>query len=141
MALIQSMDWPLAIPQLTKYTTSIPKIMANWLSETKRPRILAGAISPMYTGLMAEASPTPIPPTTRYTLNTIKRAILGSPSLKNNVSGKADPRADKKNKKAASIKECLRPKREDNKPEMAPPIIQPISALEVVAPWIKALRP
>ena len=33
-----------------KYTTNMPEIMANWLTETKRPRLCAGEISAMYIG-------------------------------------------------------------------------------------------
>ena len=57
--------WSPRITRLTKYTTSWPKIIANWFQETSMPRFLVGAISAMYIGQMAEAMPTPMPPSTR----------------------------------------------------------------------------
>ena len=47
----------------------MPKTMANWLTDTMRPRIRAGEISAMYMGELIEAAPIPTPPRMRKTTN------------------------------------------------------------------------
>ncbi len=71
--------WSPRIMKFTKYTTSWPKMMANWFHETRVPRMLLGAISAMYIGHMAEASPTPIPPSTLYRLKATRSGKEGCP--------------------------------------------------------------
>ncbi|MPN62298.1 hypothetical protein SDC9_210045 [bioreactor metagenome] len=60
---------------------------------------------------------------------------MGVFSLKKNISGRPEPTADTKKNTEAMINDFLRPKRVAKIPEIMPPIIQPISALETVAPW------
>ena len=52
------------------------------------------------------------------------------------LSGRHDPTAEMKKSTAAMTSERLRPKREASRPEIAPPMTQPISALEAVKPCI-----
>lgn len=52
------------------------------------------------------------------------------------LSGRHEPTAEMKKSTAAMTSERLRPKREASRPEIAPPMTQPISALEAVKPCI-----
>jgi hypothetical protein len=49
--------------------------------------------------------------------------------------------ADTKNRTDARRRVRFLPRREESNPENMPPIIHPISALEIVAPWIQELNP
>ena len=75
----------------------MPLMIANWLTETKRPRTRAGEISAMYIGEAIDATPTPIPPMMR---KTTKRS---------NVSATAVPRAETKNRMPESTRVFFRP--------------------------------
>ena len=131
--------WSPRMKKLTKYTTSWPKMMANWFQLTSMPRILEGAISPMYMGHTAEASPTPIPPMTRYRLKTMSSVMSGLPSGRIIVSGHMEPQAEMKNITPAKIRLFLRPHWEASMPEMPEPMIQPIRALLLVKPCQKSV--
>jgi len=61
--------------------------------------------------------------------------------VKKGNSGKAEPKAAIRNKTAATDKEFFLPKREDKNPESNPPMMQPIKALETVAPNAKFPNP
>lgn len=50
------------------------------------------------------------------------------------LSGHHDPMAETKKNTAATMSARLRPSREAQKPEMAPPMMQPSRALEAVKP-------
>jgi|GEM_PF-4699428 len=60
--------------------------------------------------------------------------MVGSPRWKNKNSGNPDPIAAKKKSAAAIIRDLLRPNFKDTIPEIKPPMIHPIRALEIVAP-------
>ena len=76
----------------------MPNTIANWFSETIRPRIGAGEISAMYIGELIEAAPTPMPPSKRKATN------------QNNVGGSAVPMAETRNSTAAISNILRRPK-------------------------------
>ena len=88
-----------AIHQLTIETTSMPVMMATWLSDTRRPRMAAGATSAIYNGESIEAVPTAKPPNRRAITNSVR------------FRGKAAPMAETANSRAASNKIFFRPKR------------------------------
>ena len=69
--------------------------MANWFSETIRPRMRKGVISAMYMGEVIEAAPMPIPPMKRNTMNSAR------------VRGRAVPTAETKNARAAEDQHLL----------------------------------
>lgn len=48
--------------QLTTCAASMPTTIVNWLSETSRPRIEAGATSAIYIGESPDAMPMAMPP-------------------------------------------------------------------------------
>ena len=112
-----------ATSQLTMATTSMPEMMAIWLSETNRPRRWAGATSAMYSGESIDAMPTPSPPTNRAITNSEK------------VRGRADPMADTANSTADSSRTLLRPKRSLKGPAQAAPIMHPTRTLETAQPF------
>jgi len=60
--------------------------------------------------------------------------MVGSPRSKKKNSGKADPIADKRKSMADIISVFLRPNFVARIPDIIPPIIQPINALEMVRP-------
>jgi len=67
--------------------------------------------------------------------------IVGSPTLKKRNSGYPEPNADIKNRKEARKSAFFLPQAEEINPDKLPPIMQPISALEMVAPWAKEPNP
>ena len=73
--------------------------MANWLTETMRPRMRAGLISAIYIGLVIEAAPTANPQMIRKMTNWVR--LLGT----------AVPMAETKNRTAERISTFLRPHR------------------------------
>ena len=62
-------------------------MIANWFQDTSVPRLLAGATSAIYIGQMAEAMPTPMPPSTRYRLNATHSPWEATPLGKKRNSG------------------------------------------------------
>ena len=100
----------------------MPKMMANWLTETMRPRIRAGLISAMYMGLVIDAAPTPTPPTMRKTMNSVR------------VRGIAVPMAETRNRIAETTSTPRRPNRSLAMPANAAPSTQPASALLAAQP-------
>ena len=102
--------------------------MANWLTETIRPRSRAGLISAMYIGLVIEAAPTPIPPIMRKIMSWLR------------VRGIAVPMAETKNRIAERISTLRRPKRSLITPAPATPMMQPTRAQAAVQPFVTRLR-
>ena len=100
----------------------MPETMANWFSETSRPRMRKGAISAIYMGDVIEAAPMPMPPMKRKTMNSTR------------VRGKAVPKAETKNARAARIKTFLRPKRSLKNPAEPAPRAKPARALAAANP-------
>ena len=96
--------------------------MANWFNETMLPLFSAGDISEIYIGERSEAVPTAIPPTN---LNEMKEII---------VVDKAEPKVEKRNKKAEIKRVFLLPKWSAGLPEMATPNMQPIRRLPTAHP-------
>ena len=105
----------------------MPKMIANWLSETSRPRIRAGLISAMYIGLVIDAAPTPSPPRMRYRTNSVT------------LRGMAEPIAEIKNSTAEIISTFFRPRRSLSVPAITAPNTQPTSALLAAQPFSAAL--
>ena len=101
---------------------SIPETMANWFSETMRPRMRKGVTSAMYIGEVIEAAPMPIPPIKRKTMNWAS------------VRGRAVPRAETKKARPATIRTFLRPKRSLKNPAAPAPSAQPSRALAAEKP-------
>ena len=87
----------------------MPETMANWLTETMRPRIRAGEISAMYMGEVIEAAPMPSPPMMRKKTNSVK------------LRGKAVPKAETRNSTAETSSTRLRPRRSLSMPAKAGP--------------------
>ncbi len=54
-------------------------MIANWFHDTSVPRILDGATSAIYIGQIADARPTPMPPSMRYMLKATSREADGAP--------------------------------------------------------------
>jgi len=52
------------------------------------------------------------------------------------LSGRHEPTAETKKSTAAATSERLRPRREASRPDSAPPMTQPTSALDAVKPCI-----
>ena len=75
----------------------MPNTMASWFSDTRRPRIRAGAISAIYMGDVIEAAPTPTPPSMRKTTN------------QDRLGGIADPIAETRNMAAHADQHLLAP--------------------------------
>jgi hypothetical protein len=67
-------------------------------------------------------------------LNAISKFSETSPLGKNSVSGYPDPRAEIKKSTEAAINVFLRPNRLEKNPEIIPPMMHPMSALDTVAP-------
>lgn len=103
-------------------------MMANWFTETMRPRIRAGVISAMYIGDASEATPTPTPPRMRNTTKTQNRC------------GNAVPTAEARNSTPASTSVFLRPNRSLNTPASRQPTTQPSSAQAAAQPLSAGLR-
>ena len=112
-----------AICQFTMETTSIPKMIVIWFSDTNRPRSLAGDTSAIYRGESIEAAPTARPPSIRAATNSFR------------FLGNAEPTAEIANTSAASWRILLRPKRSLSAPANAAPIMQPMSTLETAQPF------
>ena len=72
-------------------------------------------------------------------LNTTSSVKVGLPCGSTIVSGYIEPHADTKNITPANISERLRPQRVASTPEMAEPMMQPMSALELVKPCQKSV--
>ena len=95
--------------------------------DTSLPRISVGAISAMYMGETFEASPIPIPPTMRATINGVK------------LCESAVKMADIVNSTAAPMRIFLRPRRSVIAPESRAPARQPASAELIAHPESHAL--
>ena len=115
-------------------------MIANWFQLTSIPLMLLGATSPMYIGQIAEAMPTPIPPSTLNRLNTTRRVMDGSPTGRiPYISGFMLPHAEMKKQIPAMINDFLRPSFVAKKPDRALPMMHPIRALEHVKPCMKSV--
>ena len=106
--------------------TNMPVTIANWLTETMRPRIRAGEISAMYIGEAIEATPTPTPPRMR---KTTKRP---------NESASAVPTAETRNRMPERTWVFFRPAKSLTNPATDTPITQPSKALEAAQPFMAA---
>ena len=100
--------------------------MASWLSETRRPRIRAGATSAMYMGDCIEAIPTPTPPMIRATINSTK------------LRGTAEPMAETAKRTAENNNATFRPYRSLSTPAHEAPNMHPTRAQEAAQPVISA---
>ena len=93
----------------TTFARHWPDAMQTVLTTVRAPRMLGGAHSPMYTGTVAEATPTPKPTTTRPSASigqAFANARMAAPAMKT-----SDP----------TMMAGLRPKLADNQPAaMAP---------------------
>ena len=96
--------------------------MANWLSETSRPRRCAGEISEIYIGEMPEARPIAYPPSILHATKALKFAASPVPS---DETAKTS---------AASVNSRFLPKRLLKPPEETAPTRQPISAQLMAQP-------
>ena len=96
--------------------------------------MLAGDISAMYMGHIADASPTPIPPIILYMLNATRIWSDGWPYGMIPLSGLQEPMADIRNSIPATSRDFFLPKEDASTPDIAPPIMHPMSALEAVNP-------
>ena len=110
---------------LTTCAERIPSTIVIWLRLTMRPRISAGLTSAIYIGASAEATPMPMPPTKRATLNKVK-------SLNKPV-----PTADSVKSMADTIRSGLRPYLSAAAPATIAPTRQPIKAVVMAMPCIR----
>ena len=101
----------------------MPETMANWLSETMRPRMRKGVISAIYMGEVIEAAPMPMPPDEAEDMNVVS------------VRGRAVPRAETKKARAARIRTFLRPNRSLRNPANPAPTAQPAKAQAAAKPF------
>ena len=108
--------------------TNMPEMIANWLTETMRPRIRAGEISAMYIGEAIDATPTPTPPRMRKSDEDAER-IRQAPC----------PRRRARNRIPESIWVFFRPAKSLATPAIDTPITQPSKALEAAQPFMAAL--
>ena len=103
--------------------------MAIWFMLTIRPRISFGLTSAIYTGERALATPMPIPPTKRATLNSVKS--LNSPVAM----------ADTVNSTAATVSSGLRPYLSAAAPATMAPARHPTRAVVMATPCISGESP
>ena len=102
--------------------------MAIWLTDTRRPRRCAGAISAIYMGVDMEAMPMPMPPSQR---NRMKVQMS---------RGSEVPMAEVRKSIAARSSAFLRPNRSEMGPTISTPVAQPISTQPDAQPFITTSR-
>ena len=101
--------------------------MVSWFSDTRRPRMRAGAISAMYIGDRLEASPMAVPPSIRQATKTVN---VGARPLPIEVTMKT---------RAATVRSFFRPKRSLRAPAARAPTRQPMRAQLLAQPLAEAL--
>ena len=106
----------------------MPEMIANWFTETMRPRMRAGLISAMYIGLVMDAAPTATPQRMRNDTNSTR------------LRGIAVPMADTKNNTAASSSTFFRPSQSLSTPAPAAPSTQPSNVQLAAQPVAAALN-
>ena len=109
--------------------TKIPVTMANCCSEPRRPRIRAGEVSAIYVGAITDATPTPIPPTTR------------NATINQTLSARPVPIALMKNSTAAIFMTEIRPIRSARRPAVMAPAAAPSNAEATAKPSAALLMP
>ena len=96
--------------------------MFNWLTATRMPRRLAGAISVIYIGQTTDAPPTATPPSQRKKSRAYQ------------FHASAHPRAEMTNSTASSASTGRRPHQSAGRPTSNAPTMVPNSALDTVKP-------
>ena len=114
----------LARSMLTICAASMPNTIVIWLRLTRRPRMLAGDTSAMYMGESADATPMPMPPMKRATLNSVKS------------SNKPVITALTVNITAAEMSRGFRPYLSAKAPATIAPMRQPTKAVLMATPCI-----